>query len=162
MGRISENLLYLPFLAKRIFPDDALERVSQAISVAEQEQGCEIVFVVEGALDLKHLVRRMTPRDRAIDLFARNKIWDTEQNTGILIYLLLAEHAVEIVADRGVTKLVSDEELDQVVREMVSETKKQTEVEGVLVGIQSLTLLLKPHFPPTGFSELGDEALRLR
>lgn len=162
MGRVTDNLFYLPLLARRVFPESALEQVSAAIAEAEAEQGCEIVFIVEGSLDLKHLARRMTPRDRAVDLFAKNRIWDTESNTGILVYLLLAERAVEIVADRGVTEVIDDEQFDQVIHEIVAEIRKQNELHGVLSGVRSLARLLKPHYPPKGFSELNNDALRLR
>lgn len=162
MGRILNNLFYPPFLARRTFSDAALRKISDTISAAEAEQGCEIVFIVEGALDLKHFWRGMTSWDRAVDLFASNRVWDTEDNTGILIYVLMAEHAVEIVADRGVIAKISTEELAQVMHEITIEIRKQNEVQGVITGIASLARLLKPHFPSKKRNELGDEALRLK
>lgn len=162
MGRILSNLFYPPFLARRAFPDEALKEISYAISAAEQEQGCEILFVVEAAMDLKHLWRGMTTWDRAVDLFASRRVWDTADNTGILLYVVMAERAVELVADRGVLEKVSEEALMDVVHEVTAEIRKQNEVRGVIAGISNLVQLLKPHFPPKDTNELCDEAERIR
>lgn len=162
MGRILSNLFYPPFLTRRAFPDDALKEISYAISAAEQEQGCEILFVVEAAMDLKHLWRGMTTWDRAVDLFASRRVWDTGDNTGILLYVVMAERAVELVADRGVLEKVSEEALMDVVHEVTAEIRKQNEVQGAIAGIRNLVQLLKPYFPPKGTNELRDEAERIR
>ena len=86
----------------RAFPGDTLTAIDRAIKASEATHRGEIRFAVEGALDIAPLLRGQTARERAIDVFSQLRIWDTEHNNGVLIYLLLADRDVEIVADRGI------------------------------------------------------------
>ncbi len=87
--------------AHRLFPEAARHEVAAAIERAEQGHAGEICFVVEASLTPLQLLRKLSARERALQLFADLHVWDTEHNSGVLVYLLLADHAVEIVADRG-------------------------------------------------------------
>ncbi len=87
--------------ARRLFPAAACDRITQAIGRAEQGHAGEICFVVEASLTPVQLLRHMNARQRAVEVFAQTRVWDTAHNSGVLIYLLLADRAVEIVADRG-------------------------------------------------------------
>ncbi|MCM0045534.1 MAG: TPM domain-containing protein [Burkholderiaceae bacterium] len=87
--------------AARLFPADAQRRLADAIGRAEQGHAGEICVVVEASLTPLQIWRGMGPRERALEVFAQQRVWDTAANSGVLVYLLLADHAVEIVADRG-------------------------------------------------------------
>lgn len=87
--------------AGRLFPASAQHQLAGAIARAEQGHAGEICVVVEASLAPLQLWRGMSPRERAIEVFAQQRVWDTEANSGVLVYLLLADHAVEIVTDRG-------------------------------------------------------------
>src|SRR5216683_2799315 len=100
--RIGKHLLHHHWWLRRYFPPKVLERIEQAIKAGETTHSGQIRFVVEGALDGAPLFRDQPARERALDIFSQLRIWDTEQNNGVLIYLLLADRDVEIVADRGI------------------------------------------------------------
>ncbi len=87
--------------ADRWFPGVALQQLADAVQQAEQGHAGEICVVIEASLTPWQLLVGTDPRERALELFARERVWDTEHNSGVLVYLLLADHAVEIVADRG-------------------------------------------------------------
>ena len=92
--------------ARRMLGKDALARIEARVAASEKRHSGEIRVVVEAGLPLSYLRRAATPRDRAVALFGKLGVWDTERNNGVLIYLLLAEHAIEIVADRGLNRVV--------------------------------------------------------
>ena len=91
---------------RRAFPASALRQIEQAIQRSEASYSGELRFVVEAALDIGPLWAGTSAADRALELFSQLRIWDTEQNNGVLIYLLLAERDVEIIADRGIHRRV--------------------------------------------------------
>ena len=86
---------------------DALARIEARVAASEKRHSGEIRVVVEAGLPFSYLRRGATPRERAVALFGKLGVWDTERNNGVLIYLLLAEHAIEIVADRGLNRAVA-------------------------------------------------------
>ena len=100
--RIGRHLLEHRWRLRRIFPPKALARIEQAIKAGEATHSGQVRFVVEGALDGAPLFRNQPARERALDIFSQLRIWDTAHNNGVLIYLLLADHDFEIVADRGI------------------------------------------------------------
>jgi uncharacterized membrane protein len=99
--RFLRHLYCAYWQARRHFPDRAREQIAQAIGQAEAGHNGEICFVVEASLTPRQLLAQTTARERALDLFAELHVWDTAHNSGVLVYLLLADRAVEIVADRG-------------------------------------------------------------
>ena len=145
------------------FTAPVMQTIEAAIRALEARHPGEIRFVVETRLSLQQLLARVSPRARALDLFGLLRVWDTEHNTGVLIYVLLAERTVEIVADRGLARHISLSQWDQVCRQMETEYRAGHYAEGSVAGIERIGVLLERHFPyrgPAG-SELPDQPLLL-
>ena len=161
--RIVKHLLVTHGQVNRAFPSGALRAIEGAIKASEAQHTGEIRFVVEGGLDGMPLFKGQSARERAIELFSRLRMWDTQDNSGLLIYLLLADRAVEIVADRGISAKVSPHEWSGICREMESAFKKSNYATGVVGGVQALTHHLVTHFPADGRSgnELPDKPVML-
>ena len=102
IGRIGKHLIEHHWRVRRLFPQRVLDAIEQAIKAGETTHAGQVRFVVEGALDGRPLLRGQSARERALDVFSQLRIWDTAHNNGVLIYLLLADRQVEIVADRGI------------------------------------------------------------
>ncbi len=132
---------------RRCFPPAALEAIEHAIAAAEQSHQGELRFVIEPALALGDVWRGRSARDRAIELFARLGIWDTEHNAGILIYVLLADRRVEIVADRGVHRLAGEAAWARICARMQADFRLGHFEAGALAGVAEAGGLLGQHFP---------------
>lgn len=145
--RIIKHLLMTDRQMNRCFPPATLNSVEQEIKTSESFHSGEIRFVVEAALDGAALFKGQSAQARAIDVFSQLRIWDTEHNNGLLIYLLLADRAVEIVADRGIHKKVGAEEWQKICRRMEGHFKQANFRGGVAIGINSITQHLLKHFP---------------
>lgn len=141
------NLATTPLLARRHFPAAVLQDIEAAVTAAEARHAGEIRVVIEAALDLPALWANQTPRERALEVFSMFGVWDTADNNGVLIYLLLAEHDVEIIADRGVAARVPVEEWQQVCHEMETEFRAGRFREGAIAGVEGVAQLLGRHFP---------------
>ena len=148
--RITRHLLVTDGQVGRAFPRSSLNKIEQAIKASETAHVGEIRFAVEGALDGAPLFKGQSARDRAIDLFSQLRVWDTQDNTGVLIYLLLADRAVEIVADRGIHEKVDPQEWSQVCRQMEAAFRQSNFEAGVVSGVQAVTQHLVKHFPAQG------------
>ncbi|MGL4264526.1 MAG: TPM domain-containing protein [Afipia sp.] len=146
--RIGKHLLLNRWRVRRAFPRQALANIEKAIKASEATHAGQIRFVVEGALDGAPLFKDQPARARAIDVFAQLRLWDTVNNNGILIYLLLADRDVEIVADRGISEKVQRAEWEKICRVMEAEFRAKNFEGGVLKGIAAVTRLLAKHFPP--------------
>lgn len=136
--------------ARKAFSDAELARIGQAISEGEKQHRGQVRFVVEPALPLARVARRTTPRERALEAFGLLRIWDTEENCGVLVYLLLADRAVEIVADRGIDRAVGAAKWQSVCREMEAAFAAGRYAEGAEAGIAAINELLARHFPGDG------------
>lgn len=146
----------------RAFPRGALDAIEKAIKSSETAHAGEIRFAVEGALDGTPLFKGQSPRDRAIELFSQLRVWDTEHNNGLLIYVLLADRSVEIVADRGIHAKVGTEEWSKVCRQMETAFRQSNYEGGVVSGVQAVTQHLVRHFPADDRgNELPDRPLIL-
>jgi hypothetical protein len=150
MKRIARHLMATRWMVKRAFPGDTLAAIERAIKESEVAHRGEIRFVVEGALDIEPLLRGQTARDRAIDVFSHLRIWDTEHNNGVLLFLLLADRDVEIVADRGIHAKVGPEEWERICRTMEIAFRQGDFRGGVVGGIREVTRHLVAHFPTIG------------
>ena len=160
--RILKHLLATHSQVTRAFPRSALNAIEKAIKASETAHAGEIRFVVEGALDGTPLFKGQSPKERAIELFAQLRVWDTEHNNGLLIYLLLADRAVEIVADRGIHAKVGTEAWRKVCHQMETAFKQSNYEGGVVSGIQAVTQHLAKHFPADGRgNELPDKPVVL-
>ena len=161
--RILRHLATTHWQVARAFPRQTLAAIEQAIRASETEHLGEIRFVVEGALDGASLFKGQSARERAIDVFSHLRIWDTEHNNGVLIYLLLADRDVEIVADRGIHSKLGDRGLETICREMETAFKQANYEAGVISGIQSVARHLMKHFSSSGpeQNELPDKPVVL-
>jgi len=140
---------------RQLFPRAMLTRIEQAIGAAERKHRGEIRFVVETGLDVMPLLRGVSARERAIEVFTSLRVWDTEENNGVLIYLLLADRDVEIVADRGIHALVGAPEWERICGAMEAQFRAGQFEKGVTDGIRLVSDLLASHFP--GPDQHGDE-----
>jgi uncharacterized membrane protein len=161
MLRPLKHLLIPHWFALRRFPKSSLRKIEQAIKASEQEHDGELRFAVEAGLPLHFL--KLSSRKRAEALFAQLRVWDTEHNSGVLIYVQLVDRRIEIVADRGIAAKVEQKEWDAVCRGMEELFKKQKYLEGALEGIERITWILARHFPPRGRhpNELPDKPVVL-
>ena len=143
----------------RAFPRHTLMAIEKAIKASETAHVGEVRFVVEGALHSTPLFNGQSARERALDVFSQLRVWDTEHNNGLLVYLLLADRAVEVVADRGIHSKVGFREWEEVCRRMESAFKQANYEGGVVSGIQEVTQHLMKHFPASGAgrNELRDK-----
>lgn len=133
--------------ARASFPTASLERISAAVAEGERRHSGEVCFAVESALELSALWGRLDARRRALDVFAQLRVWDTAANNGVLVYLLLADHRIEIVADRGLDDLVSAEQWRGVCQLMEERLKAGDAEDAALGGIAAVSDLLAEHFP---------------
>ena len=150
IGRIGKHLLEYRWRARRWFPPQVLEAIEQAIKAGETTHSGQVRFVVEGALDGAPLFRDQPARERALDIFAQLRIWDTAHNNGVLIYLLLADRNVEIVADRGIDAKVTVAGWEKICAEMERDFKAGKFKSGVIRGIEAVSRQLAQHFPAHG------------
>jgi uncharacterized membrane protein len=148
--RLVLHLATPSWLVRRHFPASALAAIEAAIAAGEQHHEAEIRFAVEGALDPRAILRGVTPRARAIDVFSELRVWDTEHNTGVLIYLLLADRDVEIVADRGVAAKIPPAAWEAICREMEEHLRAGSYGDAAVAGIRATSDLLARHFPSRG------------
>jgi uncharacterized membrane protein len=152
-----------PWLVRRHFPANAMRNIEAAIAQSEAGHSGEIRFVVEAALHPVELLRGEKPRERALELFSRLGVWDTQHNNGVLIYLLLADHDVEIIADRGIDREVGAQGGQAICLEMESAFRQGRFEQGVVTGIERISELLRRHFPAGAVNpnELPDAPLVL-
>lgn len=139
------------------FPAAAMERIAAAIADGETRHRGEVCFAVEGALDWRDVLRGVQARARAMDAFARLRVWDTAANNGVLVYLLLADHRIEIVADRGLAGLVSPEQWRGVCQLMEERLRAGEAEEAVVRGVEAVSDLLAAHFPQDAGAADEDE-----
>ncbi|MCG2644245.1 MULTISPECIES: TPM domain-containing protein [Bradyrhizobium] len=150
IGRITRHLLQHHWRAKQVFPYDVLDRIEHAIKQSETTHSGQVRFVVEGALDGRPLFRNQHARERALDMFSHLRIWDTAHNNGILIYLLLADRDVEIIADRGIDAKVGAAGWEAICRAMEAEFRSGRFEQGVIHGVAAVSRELAKYFPPRG------------
>lgn len=155
LPRLARHLLRTPWPARRAFPSASLADIGAAITSAERTHAGEIRFAVEDALDPWSLLSGQTPRERAIEVFANLRVWDTQANNGVLVYVLLADHAVEIVADRGIHAQVGSDTWRAICSEIETAFKRDDFRLGALAGIASVASVLHRHYPCAGGD--GDE-----
>jgi uncharacterized membrane protein YgcG len=157
--RIAKHLFTTQRQVAKAFPPRTLHAIEQAIKASEATHAGEIRFAVEDSLDGVALFRGQTSRERAIELFAHLRVWDTAHNNGLLIYLLLADRAVEIVADRGIHAKVGADGWGKICRQMERDFRQSNYEGGVVSGVQAVSRHLALHFPAdgSGTNELPDK-----
>ena len=158
-ARILRHLFTGRLAVRRIFPISSLAAIEQAIKQSEISHEGEVRFAVEAALNTLPLLRDQSARDRAVEVFSQLRVWDTEHNNGVLIYLLLADRDVEIIADRGINVRVGSEEWERICREMEIAFRQGRFESGVIAGISAVGSHLQKHFLTEregGENELSD------
>lgn len=149
--RIHRYLTHLTksgFALKRSFAPSTLAKIESAIARDEARHRGQIRFVVETALDWPELWAGIGARDRALDVFSQLRIWDTEENNGVLIYVLLADRDVEIVADRGIHAKAGASAWEAICRGMEEAFRLGHFEQGAVAGIHAAGEHLAQHFPP--------------
>ncbi|TVO69247.1 TPM domain-containing protein [Denitromonas ohlonensis] len=147
--RMLRHLMIPTWQVKRRFPEPLLAQVESAIRASESAHRGEIGFAIEGGLDLADLWRGVSPRQRALDAFASLGIWDTEENTGVLVYIQYADHAVEIVADRGISRHVPPEQWQAICRTLEARFREGDYATGCAAAVSAIGDLIATHFPKT-------------
>ena len=132
--------------SRRAIPPDMLERLMRRVAASEQRHSGEIRICVEGGLPLSYLWRGANARERALSLFGKLRVWDTEQNNGVLIYLLLADHAIEIIADRGLKQHVTPQQWQAMVASMAGAFRQRRYEDGLTAALGEISALLVQHF----------------
>src|SRR5215217_216803 len=163
MKRLLKHLFSGAWQVRRAFPPAAMQAIKAAISAAERLHHGEVRFAVEAGLDVLPLLHDESARERAIQVFSELRVWDTEHNNGVLVYLLLADRDVEIVADRGIHARVGAPGWEVICREMEGAFREGRFEQGLTAGIEQVSAALKVHFPrtATGANELPDRPVVL-
>jgi hypothetical protein len=151
------------FGVSRAFPANALDAIERAVSQQEKRHMGELRFAVEGGLPFSSIAHGETARDRAVEVFGRLGVWDTQHNSGVLLYVLLGDRAVEIVADRGILARAGDGVWQDICRGMEKAFAAGDFERGALEGIARTGEVLAKHFPAVGDNpnELADKPVVL-
>jgi uncharacterized membrane protein len=145
--RFIRHIFSGPWRVRKVFSKRSLQAIEAAIADSETSHLGEIRFVVESALEIVELLHGLTPKQRALEVFSQCRVWDTEHNTGVLIYLLLADRDVEIVADRGIHARVGEAVWTRICQNIEAQFRAGKFEQGVIDGIQQITVQLQQHFP---------------
>ena len=146
-GRIFRHLSYPGWRVSRAFPKVALKAIEVEIGRSENTHDGELRFVVVGGLDVSRLWRGVSARQHAVEVFSQLRVWDTEHNSGVLIYVQLADRQVEILADRGVHQKVGDATWQTICAGMQNSFRTGKFEQGAVDGVQAVSRVLVEHFP---------------
>ncbi|MCB1140033.1 MAG: TPM domain-containing protein [Leptospiraceae bacterium] len=147
MARLLKHMFTPRWRVSSYFPKADMQAIQEAIAVSEKKHRAELCFAVEASLEPISVLQKVTARSRALKVFSDLGVWDTEENNGVLLYLLLADRDMEIIADRGIYQLEGDETWQKICSEMESMFREKRFKEGVIHGIQRITDVLARHFP---------------
>ncbi|MHB1053805.1 MAG: TPM domain-containing protein [Thiobacillus sp.] len=163
-GRWFKHLFMPPWMWRRVFPQATLDAIEAAIRQSEICHSGEIRFAIEANLAPAWVWRGMSGRERAVEVFSQLRVWDTAENSGVLVYLLLADHDIEIIADRGIVARVDAAAWEAIAQTMESAFRQGDFERGALAGIEQISALLTTHFPPTGDNpdELANRPVTIR
>ena len=162
LKRVFRHLFTTMWSVRRAFPASSMQAVERAIRETEATHEGQVRFAVEHALDLPQLLAGRSARARALDVFSQLRVWDTQHNNGVLIYLLLADRDVEIIADRGVHGHVKDG-WEPICRRIEERFRRGEYEAGVVEGVRAVAEHLQRHFPArrAGRNELPDQPVVL-
>ena len=142
---------------RRAIPADMVQRLMERVAASEQRHTGEIRIYVESSLPSSYLWRGADTRERAVMMFSKLRVWDTAQNNGVLIYLMLAEHAIELVADRGIDAHVPDHHWQMVVTRMADAFRGNRYEDGLTQALEEVSAVLVEHFPARDTAENPNE-----
>ena len=132
---------------RKAIPADLLERLTRRVAASERRHTGQIRLCIEGGLPWSYLRRGASPRERAVTLFGKLRVWDTEHNNGVLIYLLLADHAIEIVADRALARTITPQAWQALIGQMRAAFREERYEDGLTQALAEVSALLVQHFP---------------
>jgi uncharacterized membrane protein len=161
--RLLKHLIATSARTRVLFPPAVLTQIEAAVAQAEAQHTGEIRFAIETALPLPAIWQGVTPRARALEAFSQLRVWDTHGNNGVLIYVLRADRAVEIVADRGISQRVSEAEWQALCREIEALFRENRYAQGSVAAVGGVARLLREHFPSgsSGSNELPNQPILL-
>lgn len=161
--RLLINIFTTHYLTLKTFNRGCIERIKLAITSSEVNHSGQIRFVVETSLPLRYILKNKECRNRAIEVFSEQRIWDTEFNNGVLIYLLMSEKSIEIVADRGINAKLDSTFWSEICRDLAYKFGVGDFEQGVLDAISRVDLILRQEFPSGGnaINELPDSPIIL-
>ena len=145
--RTLKHLFYPGWWLRKHFPLRELKQLELAIEASESKHSGEIRLAIESALPFNALWRNESVRERSTEVFSLLRVWDTEDNNGVLIYLLLADKKVEIIVDRNIAKLVDNKEWQRICALMEQLFQQKKFIDGLSLGIKEITKQLQAHFP---------------
>jgi uncharacterized membrane protein len=159
--RLWRHWIHPRLRVKHHFPTMALRQLADQVSLSEQKHNGQIRFVIESNLSTADVSHNITARQRAQYWFAHLGVWDTTQRNGILVYVLFADRAVEIIADRGINAYVPIEKWQQICTNITMSFQHEQYIQGLSQGLNELTVLLANYFPhrPSALNELPDEVI---
>ena len=163
LKRFWRHIVMTPWQAAKAFPPKALEAIGRAVAEHERRHRGEVRFVVEAELTTAQLWADLGSRARAVEVFAMQGVWDTAERTGVLVYVLLADHKVEIVADRGISAKVAQPEWQAICTTMQEAFRAGRFEDGAVAGVHAIADLLEKHFPAgeANRNELPDQPVML-
>lgn len=150
LSRLMKHLVTTTARGRRVFPETTLKAIEQAIAAGEQGHRAEVRIIIEPALTAQAVLNGVAPRERARELFAHYGVWDTEENCGVLVYINLADHQVEIVADRGVGRVIAAGKWEAVCRTMTQGFARSDYHDSTLAALAQINALLQEHYPDDG------------
>lgn len=163
LSRLIKHLCTTTADVRRAFPPATLKAIEDAINEGETRHRAEVRVVVEPALNTQAVLSGMSARERARELFAHYGVWDTEENCGVLVYVNLADHQVEIVADRGVGRVIGAKDWHAICRTMTQGFARGAYHDSVITALVELNALLQQHYPDDGSrrNQLSDKPVML-
>lgn len=161
--RFFRHVLLPPWMARRTFSPAVMRRVEEAVRESERTHRGELRVAVEAGLELESLWRGQSPRDRAAEVFSLLRVWDTAENSGVLLYVNWADRDIEIVADRGISARVTQDQWEAICRGIEQSFRAGQFEAGLVEGIRGITRMLAEHFPATSdnVDELGNRPVIL-
>lgn len=150
LKRFLRHVWMSPIILNRHFPATTLAAIGQAVTAGEKSHRGQVRFAIEAELSTGQLWAGVAARERAIDVFSLLRVWDTEENNGVLVYVLLADHKVEIVADRAIHRHVGDERWRAICHEIEQHYRRGDFRTGSVTGVDKIGAELAAHFPRTG------------
>ena len=165
LGRIWRHRWIDESEVRRALPEAVMQRLTGRVAASERRHSGEVRICVEAGLPMSYLWRHASARERAVMLFGKLRVWDTAHNNGVLIYLLLAEHAIEVVADRGLDSHVDDAAWAAMTQRMSAAFREGRFEDGLTQALEEISALLVEHFPlgdgELDVTELPDEPVVL-
>jgi hypothetical protein len=161
--RFFRHVLLPPWFARQTFPPAVMRRVEEAVRDSERTHRGELCVAVEAGLEIEALWRGQSPRARAEEVFSQLRVWDTAENSGVLLYINWADRNIEIVADRGISARVPQDQWESICLTIEQSFRAGQFEAGLLEGIRRITGLLAIHFPGASdnVDELGNRPVML-